>query len=177
MHRIIGVTDLQRRFRTILDEVVGEHVPYVLTRGSRPEAAIIPYEEFMQFLAWKEQDGLYEFDRVMVRLAGQNTAQSDDEVAADAEAAVREVRARYSLQYENPLARVTADPRVLVGKPVIRGMRISVAQIVAAVAAGVPQSELLEDYPGLEPDDIQAALLYAANLVEQERVYPVLQPA
>ena len=77
----------------------------------------------------------------------------------------------------NLLARITADPAVLVGKPVIPGMRISVAQIVTAVAAGVPQSELLEDYPGLEPDDIQAALLYAANLVEEVRVYPVLQPA
>ena len=77
----------------------------------------------------------------------------------------------------NLLARITADPAVLVGKPVIRGMRIGVAQIVTAVAAGVPQSELLEDYPGLEPDDIQAALLYAANLVEEERVYPVLQSA
>ena len=77
----------------------------------------------------------------------------------------------------NLLARITADPAVLVGKPVIRGMRISVAQIVTAVAAGVLQSELLEDYPGLEPDDIQAALLYAANLVEEERVYPVLQSA
>lgn len=74
------------------------------------------------------------------------------------------------------LERITTDPRVLVGKPVIRGMRISVAQIVTAVAAGVPQRELLEDYPGLEPEDIQAALLYAANLVEAERVYPVLQP-
>ena len=78
---------------------------------------------------------------------------------------------------EKLLARITADPAVLVGKPVIRGMRISVAHIVTAVAAGVPQSELLEDYPGLEPDDIQAALLYAANLVEEERVYPVLQSA
>jgi uncharacterized protein (DUF433 family) len=74
------------------------------------------------------------------------------------------------------LNRITIDPAVLVGKPVIRGMRISVAQLVAAVAAGVPQGELLEDYPGLEPEDIQAALLYAANLVEEERVYPVLQP-
>jgi uncharacterized protein (DUF433 family) len=65
------------------------------------------------------------------------------------------------------------DPAVLVGKPIIRGMRIGVAQIVAAVAAGVPQSEILEDYPGLEPEDIQAALLYAADLVEAERVYPI----
>ncbi len=75
------------------------------------------------------------------------------------------------------LARITVNPAVLVGKPVIRGMRISVAQIVAAVAAGVPQSELLEDFPGLEAEDIQAALLYAADLVESERIYPMLQPA
>jgi uncharacterized protein (DUF433 family) len=73
--------------------------------------------------------------------------------------------------------RITMDPAVLVGKPVIRGMRISVAQIVAEVAAGVPTSELLEEYPGLEPEDIQAALLYAADLVESERVYPVLNMA
>ena len=93
MHRIIGVTDLQRRFRSVLNEVVGDHVPYVLTRGSRPEAAIIPYEEFAQFLAWKEQDVLYEFDRVMTRLAEQNAVYSDDEVAADVEATIAEVRA------------------------------------------------------------------------------------
>ena len=80
-------------------------------------------------------------------------------------------------QRDKLLERITTDPRVLVGKPVIRGMRISVAQIVTAVAAGVPRQELLEDYPGLEAEDIQAALLYAANLVEAERVYPVLQPA
>ena len=92
MHQIIGVTDLQRRFRTILDEVVKNHVPYVLTRGSRPEAAIIPYEDFAQFLAWKEQDVLYEFDRAMTRLAEQNAVYSDDEVAADVEAALAEVR-------------------------------------------------------------------------------------
>ena len=84
---------MQRRFRAILDEVVKNHVPYVLTRGSRPEAAIIPYEDFAQFLAWKEQDVLYEFDRAMTRLAEQNAVYSDDEVAADVEAALAEVRA------------------------------------------------------------------------------------
>jgi uncharacterized protein (DUF433 family) len=69
------------------------------------------------------------------------------------------------------LDRITVDPDILVGKPVIRGMRISVAQIVAAVAAGVPQNELLDEYPGLEPEDIQAALYYAADLVAAERVF------
>lgn len=73
--------------------------------------------------------------------------------------------------------RSTVDPEVLVGKPVIRGMRISVAQIVAAVAAGVLQEELLEEYPGLEPEGIQAALQYAAELVVSERVYLQLHPA
>jgi uncharacterized protein (DUF433 family) len=67
--------------------------------------------------------------------------------------------------------RITVDPEILVGKPVIRGMRISVAQIVAAVAAGVPQEELLEEYPGLEMEDIQAALQYAADLVASERTF------
>ena len=63
---------------------------------------------------------------------------------------------------------ITVDPHVLVGKPVIRGMRISVEQIVSAVAAGVPQEELLDEYPGLEPEDIQAALYYAAELVASD---------
>jgi prevent-host-death family protein len=92
MQRIIVVTDLQRRFRAILDEVIEEHVPYVLTRGSRPQAALIPYEEFARFLAWKEQEVLGEFDRVMARLAEQNANYGEDEVAADVEAAVTEVR-------------------------------------------------------------------------------------
>jgi prevent-host-death family protein len=91
--RIIGVTDLQRGFRAVLDEVIEEHVPYVLTRGSRPQAALIPYEEFARFLAWKEQEVLGEFDRVMARLAEQNAAYGEDEVAADVEAAIAEVRA------------------------------------------------------------------------------------
>ena len=73
--------------------------------------------------------------------------------------------------------RITMDPKILVGKPVIRGMRISAAQIIEAVAAGVPQEELIEEYPGLEPEDIQAALRYAADLVASERVYPILDPA
>lgn len=93
MHRIIGVTDLQRRFRAVLDDVVGNRVPYVLTRGSRPAAAIIPYEEFAQFLTWKEQDVLREYDRAMARLAESGAAYGDDEVETDVKAAVAEARA------------------------------------------------------------------------------------
>jgi len=93
MNRVIGVTDLQRRFRTILSEVVENHVPYVLAHDGRPEAAFIPNEEFTQFLAWQAQQVLYEFDCVMGRLAEPNAVCGGDEVAADVEAARAEGRA------------------------------------------------------------------------------------
>lgn len=93
MQKIIGVTELQRKFRSVFDEVALDNTPYVLTRGSRPEAAISPYAEFARFLAWKEGEILAEFDRAMLRLAEQNAGFSDDEIAADVEAAIAEVRA------------------------------------------------------------------------------------
>jgi len=73
--------------------------------------------------------------------------------------------------------RITLDPHVLGGKPTIRGLRLSVEQVLAELAAGVPEQEILEEYPGLEPEDIRAVLLYAKELVAMERVYPVGQPA
>jgi prevent-host-death family protein len=91
MQRIIGVTELQRRFRSVFDEVVKKHVPYVLTRGSRPEAVLISYEEFMRFQALQEQDVLARFDRLMTRLAEQNVAISDEEAAADVATALTEL--------------------------------------------------------------------------------------
>lgn len=69
--------------------------------------------------------------------------------------------------------RITFNPAVLAGKPTVRGLRISVEHILRALSAGVPESELLADYPDLEPDDFKACLAYAAHLVESERVYPV----
>lgn len=92
MQKIIGVTELQRNFRAVFDEVTHDNMPYVLTRGSRPEAAIIPYTEFTQFLAWKEKEVVAEFDRAMKRLAELNASYSDDEIAADVEDAITEVR-------------------------------------------------------------------------------------
>ncbi|OGO42611.1 MAG: hypothetical protein A2Z04_07615 [Chloroflexi bacterium RBG_16_57_9] len=55
MHKIMGVTEVQRRFRTVFDEVAKKHIPYVLTRGSRPEAALIPYEDFVRFQEMQEK--------------------------------------------------------------------------------------------------------------------------
>jgi uncharacterized protein (DUF433 family) len=69
------------------------------------------------------------------------------------------------------LDRITTNPKVLLGKPTIRGLRISVEQILTALAAGVPASDLLDDYPELELADIHAVLAYAAERVSEERVY------
>ncbi len=69
--------------------------------------------------------------------------------------------------------RITVDPAVLVGKPTIRGLRISVEQILRARANGVPEEELLADYPDLEPEDFQACYAYAADLVAAERVHRI----
>ena len=69
---------------------------------------------------------------------------------------------------EDLLQRITFDQHMLHGKPVIRGMRISVEMILELLAKGSHQQEILEDYPDLEPEDIQAALLYAQRLVAGE---------
>lgn len=71
------------------------------------------------------------------------------------------------------LDRITINPKVMVGKPTIRGLRISVEQILNALANGVTPQELLEDYPELEPEDIQATLNYASELVSEEQVFQV----
>lgn len=77
-------------------------------------------------------------------------------------------------QYQSSLLdRITINPKVLLGKPTIRGLRISVEQILRALAAGVPEKDLLKDYPELEAEDIRAALAYAAERIAEEQVFPV----
>ena len=71
------------------------------------------------------------------------------------------------------LHRIVTNPAVLVGKPVIRGLRISVDHILRALAAGTPEAEILREYPELEIQDIRACLWYAARIVEQEQVFPI----
>jgi uncharacterized protein (DUF433 family) len=66
------------------------------------------------------------------------------------------------------LNRITNNPAVLTGKPVIRGMRISVEQILKMLARGISHKEIIEEFPLLEEDDIKACLMYAANLISSE---------
>ena len=68
------------------------------------------------------------------------------------------------------LSRITRDPRMMGGKPCIRGMRITVGTIVGLVAAGHTVDEILADYPYLEAADIPEALSYAAWRAEEVEV-------
>ena len=72
---------------------------------------------------------------------------------------------------EDLLGRITFHRDVLCGKPVIRGLRISVEMILELLAKGASSQEILDDYPDLDADDIRAALLYAHHLVAGETVF------
>jgi prevent-host-death family protein len=87
MQQIVGVTELQRKFRSFFEDVVSKHVPLVLTRGSRPEAVLIPYEDYLRFQQMQESEVLSRFDRVWNRLSQLNATIGDDELAADIKAA------------------------------------------------------------------------------------------
>lgn len=66
--------------------------------------------------------------------------------------------------------RIVVDPKVLTGKPVIRGTRISVELVVDLLAAGWSHAQILESYPHLTEDDIRACLSYASELLREEQV-------
>ncbi len=75
------------------------------------------------------------------------------------------------------LERITFDPKIFNGKPIIRGKRIAVEHILGMIAEGSTIDELLEGYPFLEKDDIRACLSYAHRLVAHERIEPALMIA
>ena len=66
------------------------------------------------------------------------------------------------------LKRITANSEIFGGKPIIRGMRISVELILSLLAQGETREEILADYPDLEPDDIRACLAYARAVIEND---------
>lgn len=94
MNKIIGVTELQRQFRSVFDEVVKHHVPYVLTRGSRPEAVLVPYEQYLKFAQADEAGVLKRFDALTARMDAVNARYADAEVEGDLRAATKAIRAR-----------------------------------------------------------------------------------
>ena len=66
------------------------------------------------------------------------------------------------------LGRITANPEIFGGKPIIRGMRISVELILSLLAQGQTSEAILADYPDLEPDDLRACLAYAHAAISHD---------
>ena len=72
------------------------------------------------------------------------------------------------------LERITFDPRILGGKPIIRGRRLAVEHVLGMLAAGDSAETILRGYPWLEPEDLQACLVYARRMVAHERIEPMM---
>ena len=68
----------------------------------------------------------------------------------------------------NLLARITSNPEIFGGKPIIRGMRISVELVLSLLAQGVSTEEILSDYPSLTREDIQGCLAYARAVIAND---------
>ncbi len=71
---------------------------------------------------------------------------------------------------ENLLERITINPEIFNGKPIIRNRRLAVEHILSMLAAGDTPQTILEGYSWLEPEDIQACLVYAYRMVGHERI-------
>jgi uncharacterized protein (DUF433 family) len=75
------------------------------------------------------------------------------------------------------LDRITIDPAIFGGKPIVRGRRLAVEHVLGMLAAGDTIETVLEGYPWLERDDVLACIAYAHRLVEHERVEPLMHIA
>lgn len=74
---------------------------------------------------------------------------------------------------EDLLKRITARPDVFGGKPIIRGMRISVELILSLLAQGESEQIILDDYPDLDADDIRACIAYAHAVIAHDSLHAI----
>lgn len=72
------------------------------------------------------------------------------------------------------LERITVNPQIFGGKPIIRGRRLAVEHVLGMLAAGDTAETIIEGYPWLEPEDVQACLVYARRHVGHERIEPLV---
>jgi uncharacterized protein (DUF433 family) len=77
------------------------------------------------------------------------------------------------MEEDKLLKRITVNPNIFGGKPIIREHRLAVEHVLGMLAAGDSHETILAGYPWLEPEDILACLLYARRLVGHERIEPL----
>lgn len=76
-------------------------------------------------------------------------------------------------KHDNLLERIAVDPQICHGKPCIKGTRIMVSLILDNLAEGLTAEEIVAEYPPLAPEDVQAAIAYAAELTREEELIPL----
>ena len=81
------------------------------------------------------------------------------------------------IQEQALLDRITVNPSIFGGKPIVAGRRLAVEHVLGMLAAGDSTETILEGYPWLERDDVRACIAYAHRMVEHERVEPLLLEA
>jgi uncharacterized protein (DUF433 family) len=79
-----------------------------------------------------------------------------------------------SMDEQALLKRITVNPKIFSGKPIIRGRRLAVEHVLGMLAAGDSAETILAGYPWLELEDIRACLAYARRIVGQERIEPAI---
>ena len=77
------------------------------------------------------------------------------------------------MKEDHLLERITVNPAIFAGKPIIRGRRLAVEHVLGMLATGDSPETILEGYPWLEPEDVQACLIYARRMVGHERIEPL----
>jgi uncharacterized protein (DUF433 family) len=83
----------------------------------------------------------------------------------------------YIFVHKNILEQITINPKVMVGKPVIRGTRLTVEYILGLLAHGSTMEEILAEYPGLVKEDIYASLLFASKTLQDASFVPLADEA
>ncbi|MCL4507681.1 MAG: type II toxin-antitoxin system Phd/YefM family antitoxin [Chloroflexi bacterium] len=83
MNKIVGVTELQRNFKHVFDEVTKGKSAHILTRKSRPEAVLMPYEEYLRLAQLSESEVTARFQRILARMRSVNARYSDQEIEHD----------------------------------------------------------------------------------------------
>jgi uncharacterized protein (DUF433 family) len=77
---------------------------------------------------------------------------------------------------EELIERIIVNPKIMGGKPIVKGTRIAVEHLLKLLAQGMSFADILKDYPHLTKDDITAVLLYAAKVAGEEEIYPITAP-
>jgi len=91
MQKTVALAELGERFRAVFDEVTENHLPYVVTRGQKPEAVLVPYAEFQRLLKNSDDAVLRRFDEVRARIRERTASFSEQDIADDVAAARAEL--------------------------------------------------------------------------------------